>query len=219
MFSCVALVLATAAAGMIAGARGPVFLAAALAAAVATWRRPWRRPHEHVFLTLDPHSPETAATRLCAALRETCDRILNAQRPALVRIAALSESPSLAPIQLDLNRDGDLEFKASGQRPAPLQRPGLWIAEHPLPLPLPRDRCVTLALRPSCGKRLRVVLAPFDNAPLSRRVWASLLLLLVFGCATDTHWLTAAALGFAFQTGLLAYHGKRAGEYPQIKGP
>lgn len=222
MFTCVALAIATAAAGIIAGAHGHVFLAASAAAALATWLRQlhWQTPHEHAFLTLDPLDPHAPAL-LCAAFRDRCARLQHTRRPALVRIAAPSARREATPIQLDLAADGDLEAKVkNGRRPARLQHPGLWIADHPLPLYLPGDRCVTLTLRLSHGtRRIRASLGASAETPVPRWAWAALLLALAFGCATDTHWLTATTLGFTFQTGLLAYNGKRAHQDFQVKAP
>ena len=210
MFAAYTLPLVIAAAGLIAGACLDTFMGAALGAAVAVWRiRLALAPAHRFFATLDPNAPDGAI--LLKAVRNVLDHIRNTRRAVLLRVSAFTDSGRSC-LRLNLTRIGDLELACDGQRVRTLGQPGIWIADHPLPLALPGTHCLTLRFVPTeCG-RVRVSLAFVP--PLARWVWTGVIAVAAAACAFDIGGLFAAALGFAFQTGLLEYDANRAGRQP-----
>ena len=210
MFVVYATLLATAAAGWIAGAGTCAFLAAAVSAALAAWlaRVPCRSA-PRLFANLDPHEPDGAL--LLDALREALGLIRSTRKPVLLRISAFTRKDR-APFRFGLDREGDLEVCREGQRARALRQPGVWIADHPVPLTLPRDRCVTLSLTPAAAGRVRASLSPARE--LRGGAWLAVALLAAAACALDAGWLLAASLGFAFQACLLEHNPHRADGQP-----
>ncbi len=207
-----AILLATACAGLIAGAGGHTFLSAALASAAAVWlARAARTPAQDVYANLDPVNPD--GTLLLDALRQALAHISRTGRPVRLRIAALTRNARTV-FRLNLNRDADLELCRNTRRAA-LKQPGLWLPDHPLPLTLPHDRSLTLLLEPCGPQRVRASLASTAvRPPCPRSVPA---LLAVASCVLDIDWLLAAALGFAFQACLLEHQTERAPDDPKVQ--
>lgn len=201
------ILLATAVAGLIAGAGTHTFVAAAIAAAAAAWLRRSGAVHaQDLYANLDPINPD--GSLLLGALRDALAFISRTQQPVLLRIAAFR--PSDRPVfQLSLNREADLELLRDTRRTA-LKQPGVWLPDHPLPLVLPPDRSVTLLLEPCGPERVRASLA--RAAVRVPGHWGLPLMLAAFACLLDIDWLLAAALGFAFQTYLLEHHPDRASD-------
>lgn len=195
----------TLAAGLIAGASLDTFLAAAVCAAIATWVTGLSyRPVRRLFITLDPLKPDP--TVLLHALRTSLEEIHRTRHPVLLRISAFT--PTDRPLfHLGLNRSGDLEACCERKRPLSLKHPGIWIPDHPVPLTLPHNRCVTLFLKPSEGGRVRASLASATPLPLG--AWVATVLLVLMACALDLASLLSATLGFAFQAYLLTHHSNR----------
>jgi len=205
------MLLATACAGLIAGAEVIHFLAAALAASAAVWLKDSRSHASRCYANLDPQRPDGAV--LLAALRETLSLVRRTQKPARLRLACFT--PNAHPVfSLGLSRDNDLELSCDLRKSA-LKQPGVWLADHPLPLVLPRARSLTLVLAPCGPSRVRVSLDA--GAPASSRHWLILALLASAACAFDFGWLLAAALGFALQTGLLEQQARRAPQDARIQ--
>lgn len=200
------MLLASAAAGLIAGGGPSAFFAAAVSAALATWlARVPRGATQHLFATLDPLDPDGAI--ILRATREALDLIGRTRQPVLLRIAAFT-SGAAPRFQLDLNREGDLEVIQDRRSPALLKRPLAWVPDHPLPLTLPHTRCLTLRLTPTDRERVRVKLA--HEHAFSRGLWVAVAMLAAAACAIDVGWLLATALGFAFQAYLLEHHPHRS---------
>jgi hypothetical protein len=199
-----------AAAGLLAGATFGTFMAAAFGAALAAWQirlAPARA--SRLSATLDPEAPDSAV--LLEAFQEAVRLIRRTDRAVLLRISAFRAAAQSA-LQLDLTRDGDLAVTNAGQRTRHLKQPGVWIADHPLPLELPRSRCLTLRLAPVSGGRISV--SRPSALPLSVGAWAAVVLLAAAACASGAALLLAALPGFAFQRGLLDDHDRRSSRQP-----
>jgi hypothetical protein len=211
MSAACAIQLVIAVAGVLAGAEPGTFLGAAFGAALAAWRAHLAPAAgaDRLFATLDPEAPDEAV--LLEAVRAALDRIRRTGRAVLLRISTFTVS-GRPRLRLGLTRDGDLEFACDGRRSRPLGQPGVWIADHPLPLALPRTRCLTLRLAPAGGGRVRA--SPAAVPPLSHRAWTLAALLAAAACALDAAALLAATLGFAFQTRLSEHHARRAERQP-----
>jgi hypothetical protein len=151
---------------------------------------------------------------LAEALRTAVRRLQHKQSPVTLRIAALRASPHPR-ISLSLTRDGDLEVLCDRKRPCALGHPGLWIADHPLPLCIPHMRSITLHLTPAARERLRVTCG--DAAFVTHNGWIAILLIVAAACAFDIPSLLAAALGFAGQAYLLEHHPERPRRQRKIK--
>ncbi len=206
-----AILLATAAAGIVAGADTHTFAAASVAAAMATWlTRRTSTPVQDLYANLDPDNPDGA--HLLDAFREALALISRTRRPVRLRIAAFTRNARPV-FRLDLNRASDLELARDSRRTA-LKHPGVWLPDHPLPLTLPHDRSVTLLLEPCGTGRVRASLA--RAAFRTPGHWGPPLLLAAAACALDIDWLLAAALGFTFQSYLLEHQPERAGDDPKI---
>ena len=210
MFAAYMLPLVIAVAGLLAGTCLGTFMGAALGAAAAVWRiRLALVPVHRFFATLDPDTPDGAI--LLNAFRNVLDHIRDTKRAALLRVSALTASERSG-LKLSLTRSGDLELACDGQRARALGQPGVWVADHPLPLDLPATHCLTLRFAPTEGGRARVSLAFVP--PLARWVWAGVVALASAACAFDIGWLFTAALGFALQTCLLEHNAHRANRHP-----
>jgi hypothetical protein len=207
------LPMITAAAGILAGAGFPAFASAALGAAAAVWLARLRHSGDfYLCVTLDPDAPDSGM--LAEALRTAVRRLQHKQSPVTLRIAALRASPHPR-ISLSLTRDGDLEVLCDRKRPCALGHPGLWIADHPLPLCIPHMRSITLHLTPAARERLRVTCG--DAAFVTHNGWIAILLIVAAACAFDIPSLLAAALGFAGQAYLLEHHPERPRRQRKIK--
>jgi hypothetical protein len=201
----------TAAAGLTAGGGLLVLLAAALSAAGAVWLKHLRPPGGLCFANMDPQKPESAL--FLTAFRETLASARRTMRPVRLRLACFF--PTAHPVfRLDLSRDNDLEFSYDLRKSA-LMQPGVWLADHPLPLVLPHTRSLTLVFEPCGASRIRVSLDAGTPCPM--RHWLLLALLATVACALDLGWLLAAALGFALQTCLLEQHPQRAPQDARVQ--
>ncbi len=204
------LPIVTAVAGVLAGAGFPSFTAAALSAAAAVWFARLRYAgSSYVHVTLDPDAPDNGV--LAEALRAVVRQLQLTSKRITLRIAARRPSPHPR-ISLQLNRDRDLEIHCDRKRTRTLGCPGLWIADHPLPLCVPHRRSLTLHFTPSGRERFRVTCG--NTASITRRGWAAIGLTVVIACAYDIPSLLAATLGFAAQAYLLEHdtdrpHGQR----------
>jgi len=193
-----AIVLSTLCAGWLAGASLGTFLAAAAAAAAAAWLPLRTRSGTHVlFVNLDPQKPEPAL--LMEAFRKALALIQSTGRPVRLRISAASRQPHPV-FRIDIRRDGDLELLSDARRNA-LTLPGVWLADHPVPLTLPRTRSVTLSLEPCGAGRVRASLA--QRAAPSPYQWGVPVSAAVAAAAFGFPCLLAAALGFAAHACLL----------------
>ena len=207
-----AILLAIAAAGLIAGSAPGAFLAAALAAASAAWlKRGLLASAPTLYANLDPQTPDSAI--LLAALKEAIAIVCRTQKPVRVRFTAFLtlHHPEF---RLDMNSRNAPEL-VCGHRKIALGQSGVWLADHPLPLVLPRSHSLTLRLTP--GGRTRVRVAPDGSTPLRRAFWLALSLLTVAACVLDANWLLAATLGFAFQSGLLENQAQRTPKDQRIQ--
>ncbi len=201
----------TAAAGLTAGGGPLVFLAAALAAAGAAWLKHLRPPGGLCFANLDPQKPESAI--FLSAFRETLACARRTMRPVRLRLACCS--PVARPVfRLNLSRDNDLEFSCASRTSA-LKQPGVWLADHPLPLVLPHTRSLTLVFETCGASRIRV--SQDSGTPCRMRHWLVLALLATVACALDLGWLLAAALGFALQTCLLEQQPQRTPQDTRVQ--
>jgi len=210
MTQAVHILLATAGAGLIAGASAPTFLYAACSAAAATWLcRIATTPTGHtLYATLDPRAPDGAI--LLEAIRKALALIRNTRKPVRLRLCALI--PGGRPVlRLEVNRTGDLELCCDNRRSA-LKRPGVWLPDHPLPLTLPHTRSLTLLLEPCGTERIRASLA--RSAVRLPCPWCVLVLGVIAACALDASGLLAATLGFAFQSYLSHQQAHRATDNP-----
>ena len=207
-----AILLAVAGAGLIAGSAPGAFLAAALAAASAAWLKcRLLTSVPTLYANLDPQTPDSAI--LLAALKEAIAVVCRTQKPVRVRLTAFL--PLHHPeFRLDLNSLNDPEL-VCGHRKTALDLPGVWLADHPLPLVLPRSHSLTLRLTPSGQTRVRV--EPDGSTPLWRASWLALSLLTVAACVLDADRLLAATLGFAFQSGLLENQAQRTPKDQRIQ--
>lgn len=208
-----AILLATASAGVLAGAHATTFLCAACAAAAATWLcRPVGPLSSHdFFATLDPQRP--VSTHLLEALREALSLVQSTRKSASLRLSAFT--PCGRPVfRLDVNRTGDLELFCDNRRTA-LKMPGIWLPDHPLPLILPHARCITLLLEPCGTERIRASLA--DAVVRHPCPWPTIVLGVIVACSLDTSGLLAATLGFAFQSYLLHHQAHRAADNPYVE--
>ncbi len=206
-----AILPATAAAGLIAGAGTDTFLAAALAAVAAAWHAGRLRQAELCFATLDPLRPDPAV--LPAALREALDRARHTRRAVRFRLAPVPPG-ACAPCSLTLTQEGDAAVCGLSRR-AELRRPGIWLPDHPLPLSLTRNLSLTLVFEPCEGDRVRVSLPSAHVYSLAHGL--TLALLAAAACALDAGWLLAAVLGFAFQAGLLQQQAGREPDDPEVR--
>lgn len=207
------LPLVVAAVALIAGATSAAWLAAALGAAAAAWRaRLASSAGTRLIVTLDPLAPDSRL--VLAALREALRQLTRTRQAVSLRMAAF-RATAHPRLHLCLSRDGDLEIRCDGARVQRLRQPGIWIADHPLPLNLPRTRCLTLRFNPAEGGRVRVALAA--AAPLSRRGWFAVAFVIAAACVCDAASGLAGALGFAAQTYLLEHHPDRPSDQQEVK--
>jgi hypothetical protein len=207
-----AILLATAAAGLIAGADAHTFVAATVAAALSSWL-----PHvarisaQDLYVNLDPTNPDGAL--LLGAFREALAFARHTRQPVRLRIAAFTRNARPV-FRINLNRDADLELACNARRKA-LKQPRVWLPDHPLPLTLPHNSSITLLLEPRGAERVRASLA--CAASRTPGHWSLPLLLAAAACLLDIDWLLAAALGFAFQAYLSEHQPKRANHNPEIQ--
>jgi hypothetical protein len=207
------LPLVVAAAALIAGPTPAAWLAAALGAAAAAWRaRLAGSAGTRLIVTLDPLAPDSRL--VLAALREALRQLAHSRHAVSLRMAAF-RATAHPRLHVCLSRDGDLEIHCDGSRVQRLRQPGIWIADHPLPLNLPRARCLTLRFNPAGGGRVRVALAA--AAPLSRHGWLAVAFLIAAACVCDASGVLASALGFAAQTYLLEHHPNRPRDQQEVK--
>ncbi len=197
------LLFATAAAGLTAGGDAATFLAAAAAAAAAAWFAR-RGGGVDCFATLDPDRPD--GRMIAEAVRQSARRVLETREPVRLRLAAFTRD-ARPELRFDVARDGDLILTCDGRRIA-LSLPGVWLADHPLPLKVPHGRCLTLLLEPRGGGRVRA--AADAGRSLARGHYLALAALTAIACLSDAPRLLAASLGFAFHAYLLDQESERA---------
>jgi len=212
MWRCAIFFFSVAAAGLIAGAGETAFLAAALAAAAAAWRRNvFRTPARRLYANLDPQSPDNAT--LAEAFRQALAIARLSQTGTRLRITA--RLPARSPdLQIGLSGGNAPQLMCESRRVA-LGPPDIWLADHPLPLTVPRTRSLTLQFTQAGPKRIRVTL---DGATTLRPVyWLSLAGLIAAACAADANGALAALLGFSFAEHLLEKQDQRASDDPDVK--
>jgi hypothetical protein len=184
--------------GYAADGQGLSFLTAGLGIALATWVMRTDQPgSDNRFLILDPDNlhPEPLRESLVAIL----DEVRSTQRPIHLRLAPITRQARYQP-QLQLNHQNEIEITGCVKK-AIIRQPKVWIADHPLPLPLATDRCSRLTFHPTKGDRVRVAL----NAThaLSKKEWTLLGLVLAFTALLGYHALFAAVLAFTLQSALV----------------
>jgi hypothetical protein len=185
-------------AGYISDGDGLSYFAAAIGIALAVWALPISgRAKETRFLILDPDTlnPEP----LKGALISILDDVRRTQQPIRLRLAPLTRHLRFRP-QLQLNRQGDMEIAGCSAKGA-LEQPNVWIADHPLPLPLATAHCSVLTFTPSRGNRVRVGMN--EPALFAKRELMMLGGLLAITALLGYHALFSAILAFTLQGALV----------------
>lgn len=185
-------------AGYVSDGQGLSYVAAGIGIALAAWALAMGgRTEEKRFLILDPDvlDPEP----LKGALKAILDEVRRTQQPIRLRLAPLTRHLRFRP-QIQLNRQGDIEIVGCCNKEI-IGQPNVWIADHPLPLPLATAHCSSLTFTPSRGDRVRVTI----NAPSSfaKRELMMLGALLAVTALLGYHALFSAILGFILQSALI----------------
>lgn len=190
-------------AGFISDAQGISFFAAAMGLCLADWVMRSSKPGtDKRFLILDPDTLNAEPLR--EALKQILDEVRRLKRPIQLRLAPLTQKLRFRP-QLQLNREGEIEIIGCSEKEI-LEQPYIWIADHPLPLPLATRECSILTFSPSRGDRVRVELNTI--VPLSKRELIILGLLLAITAALGFSSLFSAMLAFTLYSSLLGrWHG------------
>jgi predicted small integral membrane protein len=194
LYSSVILVLC----GYIANGQGLSYFTAGLGIALAVWVMRSAQPgSDNRFLILDPDNlrPEPLKQALVAIL----DEVRQTQRTIHLRLAPLTPHLRYQP-QLQLNHQSEIEIVGCTKK-AIIRQPKVWIADHPLPLPLATDRCSLLTFNPTKGDRVRVALN--TTHALSKKEWLLLGLILAFTALLGYHGLFSAILAFTLQSALV----------------
>lgn len=196
LFSCLVL----AGAGALAGVSFSLLLTAALSAAAAAWgfrlAALFRRPA--AFAALDPQAPD--ARVLVRALRRCVDEVCERRRGVCLRII-VPENPKRVSFTLTMGRDGDLLVVPAGGRARRLGMPGRWVADHPVPLPLPAGRCAELFFAPGGGDRARVCAGRPARLPLA--LLTGTFALTLAACLLGAEWLAAVLSGAGLQAAVM----------------
>jgi hypothetical protein len=185
-------------AGFISDAQGISFFAAAMGLCLADWvMRSSQSGADKRFLILDPDTLNAEPLR--EALNQILDEVRRIQRPIQLRLAPLTQHLRFRP-QLQLNRDGEIEIIGCNEKEI-IEQPYVWIADHPLPLPLATRECSLLTFSPSRGDRVRVELNTLS--PLSKRELIILGLVLELTASLGFHSLFSAVLAFTLYSSFL----------------
>lgn len=185
-------------AGFVSDGHGLSYFAAALGLCLADWvMRSGKLAENRRFLMLDPDTLN--AQPLCEALNRILNEVRHLQQPLQLRLAPLTQHLRFRP-QLQFNRDGEIEIVGCNEKEV-IEQPHVWIADHPLPLPLATATCSVLTFTPCSGDRVRVAL----NATyaLSKREWVFLGVLLTFTALLGYHALFSALLAFTLHNALI----------------
>jgi hypothetical protein len=185
-------------AGFVSDGHGLSYFAAALGLCLADWvMRSGKLAENRRFLMLDPDTLN--AEPLSEALNRILNEVRHLQQPIQLRLAPLTQHLRFRP-QLQLNRDGEIEIIGCSEKEI-IEQPHVWIADHPLPLPLATATCSVLTFTPCSGDRVRVAL----NATyaLSKREWVFLGVLLTFTALLGYHALFSALLAFTLHNALI----------------
>ena len=185
-------------AGFISDAQGISFFAAAMGLCLADWvMRSSKSGTDKRFLILDPDTLDAEPLR--EALSQILDEVRRLKRPIQLRLAPLTQKLRFRP-HLQLNREGEIEIIGCSEKEI-IEQPYIWIADHPLPLPLATRHCSVLTFSPSRGDRVRV---EFNTiAPLSKRELITLGILLAITAGLGFFSLFSAVLAFTLYSSLL----------------
>ena len=125
-----------------------------------------------------------------SAFRTIIEETARSQRTIILRVAAFTSDPRFRP-RLNLTPGNDIELSGAPRRQM-LQHPGVWVADHPLPLDIPLTRSLTLIFSPCVGARIRVA----EDTPPGIPVYAKIggVLLIALACAFNLNPLLAATL-------------------------
>jgi len=183
------------ASGLMTGGRPLAFLTAAAAVVLTGWiARNYRPRTRRRYLILDPQAPD--AGRLAAALSTAVEEAARSRQALILRIATLTAGPRYRP-RLCLTPTGDIEISGTPRKHA-IGHPGVWLADHPLPLDIPLAKSLTLAFLPCAGTRVRVTL---NTPPQTHRyIWLGATAAIALACYCSLNTLLAATLCCAGET-------------------
>jgi len=185
---------ATGIAGWIAGNSICYYLLAALTVLSIRWFLFFRlhRTATYAF-TFDPDKPR--GLPFLQALQHLFQTALKTGLPFRIRLHHFRTNARYAPtFELIQN---DVALTHCVERKANLNQPGIWIAEHPLPLTLPARQALTLRFSPTRDHRIRVAAEKhtFAYTPI---LILPLILAASIACFLDCNALLAVTLGAAF---------------------
>jgi len=185
-------------AGSIAGAHPAAFLIAACVVCAVRWGAYVRCPRaRRRYFILDPDTPDVKS--LAATLGAMLEEVSRTQKTVILRVATFTANPRFRP-RLSLTPTGEIELSGCPRRQV-IPRPGVWLADHPLPFDVPLTRSLTLVFSPCAGARVRVTDNTLPPVPLS--VGVGVVLLITVFCLFDCNSLLAATLAFAGETYLI----------------
>ena len=185
-------------AGALAGASVVAFLVAALAVAAVRWGAAFGVTRGRCrYFILDPKASD--AEGLVSAFRAVVDEATRSRRAMVLRVAVPADAVRYR-LCVGLAVGGDVEVSGYPRAKA-LQRPGVWVADHPVPLGIPVTRSLSLAFSPCAGGRVRVAeAAPTVPHPC---VWGGALLLVVFAVYFGLVFMLAAVVASVGEAYLL----------------
>ncbi len=203
------LVITTLLSMVLGGAFGNATLASWLVAALGAVSAAWyvtRAPRGalHAYVNLEPDAPDGAT--LQGALTQAVQRLRHTQSTLVMRITA-PMTTAQGHITLELDRNLDLRILQLNQRPRLLNHPGVWIADHPLPLVLPPTHSLTLLMRSTHGGRIRVLCGA--TAALPPCLWIGGAILVVAACLSGCSLLLIGCVSFLSQAAMLTYCARR----------
>lgn len=185
----------TAVSGWISGNHLHHYLLAALAFLCIRWSAFFRTHRTATYaFTFDPDEPR--AQPFLLALHDLLQVALKIQRPFRIRLHHFRSASSRYTPTLEMFQN-DLVMTHCVERKARLNHPGMWIAEHPLPLPLPAQQAVTVHIAPTRDHRVRVTTETHGLAYASSRV-LPLIAAGAIACFLDCNILLAITLGTLF---------------------
>jgi hypothetical protein len=186
---------AIAIAGWISGNHLYQYLLAALAFLCMRWSVFFRTHRTATYaFTFDPDAPR--AQPFLQALHDLLQIALKKQRPFRIRLHHFRSASSRYTPTLELFQN-DLVMTHCVERKARLNHPGIWIAEHPIPLPLPAQQALTLHVSPTRDHRVRVATETHGLAYASSHV-LPLIAAMAIACLLDCNSLLAITLGMLF---------------------